>query len=93
MWERDMQKNPWHYNYNELVKQYKTPGHRKFVGSFFATNEISIRQRFIITLDALEYGYSVHQQNYFKLMIELYNKLIELSLLRESVGKEALAKN
>lgn len=93
MWETDIQKNPWHYDYKELIKQYRTPEHRRYVGNHFATSEIITRQRFILTLEALEYGYSFHKQNYFKLMIELYNKLIELSLLRESVGKETLKKN
>ncbi len=90
MWKTDIEKNPWHYDYEEFLMHYKNPIQRKEVGYFFASTESQTRKRFLITLDTLKFGYSFYSQNYFKILIELYHKLIELSEQRESVGLLAL---
>jgi len=37
MWKGDVESNPWHYDYKELLKHYTDPRQRKEVGYFFAT--------------------------------------------------------
>lgn len=92
MWKGDVEKNPWHYDYTEFIKHYKNPKQQKEVGYYFATTEQETRQRFYITLDALNFGYSLYGHRYFKILIDLYKKLIELSETREFVGLLALKK-
>jgi len=92
MWQGDVERNPWHYDYKELIKHYANPRQRKEVGYFFATTERETRERFYQTLEALEFGYSFYGQRYFKVQIDLYKKLIELSETREFVGILALTK-
>jgi hypothetical protein len=90
MWKHDVDKNPWHYNYKEFLLHYKNPNQRKEIGYFFASTESQTRERFLTTLKTLKFGYSFYGQNYFKMQIELYYKLIELSHEREFVGILAL---
>lgn len=92
MWQGDVERNPWHYEYKEFLKHYTNPRQRKDVGYDFATTEKETRERFYQTLDALEYGYSFYKQRYFKVQIDLYKKLIDLSETREFVGILALTK-
>jgi hypothetical protein len=86
LWKIDVEKNPWYYDYKEFLKHYTNPQQRKEVGYFFATTENQTRERYFQTLNALEFGYSFYKQEFFKLQIDLYKKLIELSEQRETVG-------
>jgi hypothetical protein len=92
MWKGDVESNPWHYDYKELLKHYTDPRQRKEVGYFFATTERETRERFYQTLDAVEFGYSFYGQRYFKVQIDLYKKLIDLSETREFVGLLVMTK-
>jgi hypothetical protein len=92
MWKGDVERNPWHYDYNELLKHYTDQRQRKEVGYFFATTEKETRERYYQTLDAVEFGYSFYGQRYFEVQIDLYKKLIDLSETREFVGLLALTK-
>jgi hypothetical protein len=90
MWKMDVERNPWNYDYKEFLKRYPNPKQRKKIGYFWATTERETRERFYMTLETLEFGYSFYEQKYFKIFIELYIKLIELSEEREFVGFLAL---
>lgn len=90
LWKIEFEANPWHYNYNEFLKHYKNPIQRKEVGLLFATTEKQTRERFLMTLNTLKFGYSLYKQRYFEIQIELYEKLISLSLQREELGHIAL---
>lgn len=90
MWEKDINKNPWYYDYDKALEHWENPDQKKGVGEFFAYSEQSTRHRFKISLEAMKFGYKFYQQEYFRDQIELYEKLIELSKTREDVGKKLL---
>lgn len=90
MWKMDVERNPWNYDYAAFLKHYQDPRERKEMGYFWVTTENETRERFVMTLQALEFGYSFYRQKYFKIQIELYKKLIELSEQRQFVGLLAL---
>ena len=89
MWQNDVKRNPWHYDYKEFLKHYTNPQQRKEAGYFWATTERKTRERFYKTLETLEFGLSFYRQDFFKLQIDLYKKLIELSEKREFVGSKS----
>lgn len=91
MWKKDCERNPWHYDYEEALTHYKNKNQRKEVGEFFFNTEKQTRQRFIISLDAMEFGYKYFNQEYFQIQIELCEKLIELSKQREKVGLQLIS--
>lgn len=90
MWEMDTKNNPWHYDSQLLIDHYKNPTQIVEVALFFATTEKETRSRFEITLETLNFGYMFYQQKYFEIQIELYQKLIELSLKREITALKIL---
>jgi len=90
MWRMDTDNNPWHYDHKLLIEHYQNPKQIIDVALFFATTEKETRSRFEITLDTLKFGYSFFGQEYFKIQIELYEKLIELSLKREITALKIL---
>lgn len=90
MWQMDTESNPWHYDSKLLIEHYKNPRQIVDVALFFATTEKETRERFEMTLETLEFGYLFYQQKYFALQIELYDKLIELSLQRELTALKVL---
>jgi hypothetical protein len=90
MWQMDTEKNPWHYDDKLFIEHYKHPQQIVETALFFATSEKETRDRFEMTLEALEFGYSFYQQKYFAIQIELYKKLIELSLQRELTALKIL---
>jgi Permuted papain-like amidase enzyme, YaeF/YiiX, C92 family len=90
MWQMDTESKPWHYDSKLFVEYYKHPRQIVDVALFFATTEKETRNRFEITLEALEFGYLFYQQEYFAIQIELYHKLIELSLQRELTALKVL---
>lgn len=90
MWQRDINKNPWYYDYDKALEHWKNSDQKIQVGKFFANSEQYTRHRFEISLDAMKFGHKFHQQEYFRDQIELYEKLIELSKTREDVGKKLL---
>jgi hypothetical protein len=91
MWKWDIVKNPWYYDVAEFLKHFKDPIQRKDLAEFFAESEAETRDRFIRSLESVKHCYTFHHQNFFKLLIELYEKLIQLSLSRENVGKIILS--
>lgn len=90
MWKNECERNPWHYDYEEALKFHKSIVQRKDFGQFLYNTEKETRQRFIITLEAMKYGYNFFKQEYFQIQIELYEKLIELSKKREKVGLQLM---
>ncbi len=90
MWQMDISNNPWHYNPKLFKEHYKNPIQIVEVALFFATTEKETRSRFEMTLDALEFGHFLYQQRYFEIQIELYQKLIELSIQRELTALKIL---
>lgn len=90
MWKKEVSNNPWHYDCEKFFVHYKNPIQRNEVGHFFATTESETRKRFKQTLDTLEFAYLVRPLKYFRIQIDLYMKLIELSETRESVGLQVL---
>lgn len=90
MWKIDVERNPWHYDYKDFLKHYPDPKQRKHVGYHLVITEKEIRERFYITLDTHKCSYSFYEQKYFKIFIELYKRLIELSEERKFVGLLAL---
>jgi len=90
MWQIDTDNNPWYYDPNLLIEHYKDPRQIVDLALFFANTEKETRQRFEMTLETLKFGYSFYQQKYFAIQIELYEKLIELSLQRELTGLKVL---
>lgn len=89
-WKGDVEKNPWHYDYDKFMEHYKNPQQALEMALFFATTESETRERFFQTLDALKFGYSFYHQEYFADEIELYEKLIELSYQREMTAIKVL---
>lgn len=90
MWEKDINKNPWYYDYEKALEHWKNPNQKIKVGEFFASSEEYTRHRFEISLDTMKFWHKFYQQEYFRDQIELYEKLIELSKTREDVGKKLL---
>lgn len=90
MWQMDTESNPWHYDPKLFIEHYKNPRQIVDVALFFATTEKETRDRFETTLETLEFGYLFYQQKYFAIQIELYEKLIELSLQRELTALKVL---
>jgi len=89
MWKWDVEKNPWYYNYE--VFKAKIPNNQKEkLAKFLYTTEKETRKRFEDSLWVYNIYYSVNRQLFFKKMIELYEKLIELSYTREEVGRKYL---
>ncbi|WP_179007423.1 YiiX/YebB-like N1pC/P60 family cysteine hydrolase [Winogradskyella forsetii] len=91
MWKKDIERNPWYYDYQKALEHYKSSEERKGNGKFFSDTEEYTRHRFLVSLDAMKYGYSFFKQDFFKDQIELCEKLIELSNQRESVGNKLLS--
>jgi hypothetical protein len=90
MWQMDTESNPWHYDPKLFIEHYKHQRQVLDVALFFATTEKETRDRFETTLESLEFGYLFHKQKYFAIQIELYGKLIELSLQRELTALKVL---
>ncbi len=90
MWQMDTEKNPWHYDPKLFIEHYQNLRQFVNVALFFATTERETRDRFKRTLETLEFGFSFYQQRYFAIQIELCNKLIDLSLQRESTALKVL---
>lgn len=90
MWQMDTESNPWHYDPILFIEHYQNPRQIVDVALFFATTEKETRDRFEKTLETLEFGFLFYQQKYFALQIELYDKLIELSLQRELTALKVL---
>lgn len=86
MWEEEKERNLWHYNPQLFIEYLKSPEEIVEAALFFATTENETRKRFEMTLNSLEFGYQFYQQKYFLKLIQLYNKLIDLSLQREATA-------
>jgi hypothetical protein len=86
-WKGDVEKNPQHYDAQKFMAYYGDQSRE--AGYELMSNEPDIRDRFIVTLDAMRYAYFRTGQQYFFMMIQLYKKLIELSRQRERAGRIA----
>lgn len=91
MWKKDVNKNPWFYDFENFLEHIRNPKQILEIGTFLSTTEKTTRSRFIETKKFLEKGYKYSGLEYFKIEIELYDKLIELSKTRENIGLLALA--
>lgn len=92
MWEWDIEENPYHYDFDEFISHFENPFQRLEVAMYFATTEKHTRERFEQTLNTVRFCYSISGLRYFEVLIELYEKLIELSHKREAVALETLTK-
>lgn len=90
MWKKDVNKNPWFYDFAKFLEHIRNPKQILEIGTFLSTTENITRSRFIETKKFLEKGYRYSGLEYFKIEIELYDKLIELSKTRENIGLLAL---
>ena len=90
MWKLDSQNNPENYDYDAFVKYFEDPEQRRYIGREIINREPEIRARFEVNLQTMEFGYRFYQQEYFRVMIDLYNQLIILSNQRQTVGRKAL---
>ncbi|MFC5271396.1 YiiX/YebB-like N1pC/P60 family cysteine hydrolase [Adhaeribacter terreus] len=90
MTEGDIEKNPWHYDAKKMIEHYKHPEQLFEVAKFYATTEEKTRERLILTLNSLKQANKVIPREYFKMEIELYQKLIQFSLQRQTEAMKVL---
>lgn len=90
MMEGDMEKNPWHYNAEKMIEHYKIPEVIVNAAMFFATTEPKTRERLNMTIFSLNQLNKVYPREYFKMEMELYRKLIDISHLRETEALKVL---
>jgi hypothetical protein len=90
MWQMDTKNNPWHYDPKQFVDHYRNPRQIVDAALFYATTEKETRSRFEMTLDAMQFAFSFYNQEFFAVQIELYEKLIELSIKRELTALKVL---
>nr|WP_295706198.1 YiiX/YebB-like N1pC/P60 family cysteine hydrolase [uncultured Lacinutrix sp.] len=88
--EKDVERNPWHYDSEKMVNHYKVPEAIIDIAMFFATTEPKTRQRLEMTIYALIQFDKLHPREYFKMEIELYRKLIRFSFQRENEALKVL---
>lgn len=91
MWKMDLENNPWFYDFDEFLVQFPNPEQRFEIGSEQSLEEPKIRERFIITLATNKRAFKITNLKIFKTFIDLNEKLIELSLMRDKVWN--MAKN
>ncbi|MEO9805256.1 MAG: YiiX/YebB-like N1pC/P60 family cysteine hydrolase [Reichenbachiella sp.] len=90
MMEEDEKKNPQHYNAEKLVEYYKDPDQILEVALRFASIEPKTRERLEMTIFHLIQLNRIYPREYFKMEIELYQKLIKYSHKRETEAIKAL---
>ncbi len=88
-WETDIRRNPWYYDDKKLISHFTNPIQQKQVGLFLIKGGQDI-ERFTSSLEACKKAYETTHLRYFKIFVDLYEKLIELSKLRETVGQKVI---
>lgn len=92
LWEIEIKENPWFYDYQLFDNYFNDIEPKIIVAYYLATTEQENRERFILTLNSLEFGQMISNLNYFDVLISLYEKQIELSHTRENIGIDILNK-
>jgi hypothetical protein len=87
-WKEEKNNNPHFYNISDFVKTVPMLSWKE-VGLFLSKDE-NVRERYLQMREALISFNQYSQLEFFELLIELYNKLIELSNQREHIGKTVL---
>lgn len=91
IWKIDIENNPWYYDYDIALEHWKDPNQKKQVGKLFVISEQNIRYRFEVSLTSMSICYGLYEQEYFRDQVKLYGKLIELSKIREKIGKKLIS--
>jgi len=89
LWKHDLEVNPWFYDYDKFLEHFKNSSQRKDIGQKQSVSELETKRRFETTLKTLKNGDSKMPLKTFKIQIELYEKLIELSNIRANVWEQA----
>lgn len=88
--EEDKEKNPWHYDGQKMIEHYQNEEQLFAMAMYFATTEEKTRERYILTLNAIQHANKVVPRRYFKMEIDLYQKLIRFSLDRQTAALKVL---
>lgn len=91
MWQTDIERNPWLY-YEDIFRSRIRPEEWRELATDRVRDEPLIRERFIQNKKGYEHCYQFWHQEYFKLLIGLYDHLIKLSEQRENVASKILLK-
>lgn len=83
MMEEDKKKNGWRYNAVEMMEFFDNPKMAIANAMFYAETESKTRQRLYQTIYAFRQYNKIIPRKYFEMEIELYERLIEFSNLRE----------
>ncbi|MBA9072358.1 hypothetical protein GGR22_000484 [Flavobacterium gossypii] len=90
MMESDIEKNPWHYDAEKMIEHYRNPKQLAGSAMFFASTEKKTRERLDMTIYTLIQMNKDYPREYFKMEIELYEKLIGFSQQRETEAIKVL---
>lgn len=90
MMEEDREKNGWRYNAEEMIKFFNNPKLAIANAMFYAETESKTRQRLYQTIYTFRQYNKIVPRKYFDMEIELYQRLIEFSNLREQESIKVL---
>lgn len=84
MMEEDQKKNPWRYDAKLMIDFFDNSKVALANAMFYATTESKTRERLYQTISAYKHFNKFNPRKYFDMEIELYERLIAFSNLRES---------
>ncbi|WP_369765210.1 YiiX/YebB-like N1pC/P60 family cysteine hydrolase [Flavobacterium sp. WC2429] len=90
MMEKDKEDNSWRYNAEEMLEFFDNPESAIANAMFYATTESKTRERLYQTISAYKMLNRVSPRKYFEMEIELYQRLIQFSNLRETESIKVL---
>lgn len=90
LWKGDIEKNPHYYDLDAMYAIVSNPKQRIRIASFLASAEEDTRSRFVQNRNTILTLYNFSKLEYFKLELDLYNTLIELSKTRQNIAQQIL---
>jgi hypothetical protein len=88
IWKYDIQKNPWHYSFEAFSEHYPVEQWKSLIEEIEKQEEALFR-RFKPMHDHFQEQFKITGNAYYKLMADLYVKLLELNLKRLTVAIDA----
>lgn len=90
MMEEDQKKNGWRYDAKQMIDFFNNPKASLANAMFYATTESKTRERLYQTISAYKHFNKSTPRKYFDMEIELYERLIRFSNLRETEAIKVL---
>ena len=90
LWKLEKNGNPWFYDFNLMKHKYPDDDFLKYLGTKQLPVETELKRGWILTLKTLRNSNSGKNLTTLNLQIELYEKLIELSDLREDIWEKCM---